>query len=388
MVHELLRSIGSGVALLILIAFTIAIQSGQVQDINSEYVNRLILSIYLDKAGNSLVSGYTENPAGLIFLNSSQYSYDNNTSQLYAMTNALTRKEGDSWTLEFESLGSYEDYHLTFILPNDFMVKNISSTQGLNYQISISNDSIALDFQGYDIRNPATIIEYEQPLEVGAVQASSTSRFLLLLLIFVIGFAIGILLLGRSKPGRELSARPAETEKAAQFREDDKQDDIVHPPSKEENLMLAGTTLPDASSDKISSEEAEAVQMIAHDQIAPLEDYEYSESEYEDEDEDGKTKEPEIQPSSSSAVEIEISNEMAAVMETLLPRERAVLQVLIERGGRASQADLRYETRMPKSTLTSIIYSLERRKLITKKEWGRTNMIELSNRFLSKKNGS
>ena len=101
MVHELLRSIGSGVALLILIAFTLAIQSGQVQDINSEYVHRLILSIYLDKAGNSLVSGYTENPAGLIFLNSSQYSYDNNTSQLYAMTNALTRKEGDSWTLKF-----------------------------------------------------------------------------------------------------------------------------------------------------------------------------------------------------------------------------------------------------------------------------------------------
>ena len=50
--------------------------------------------------------------------------------------------------------------------------------------------------------------------------------------------------------------------------------------------MIAGTTLPDASSDKISSEEAETVQTIAHDQIALLDDYEYSESVYEDEDED------------------------------------------------------------------------------------------------------
>jgi uncharacterized membrane protein len=72
-------------------------------------------------------------------------------------------------------------------------------------------------------------------------------------------------------------------------------------------------------------------------------------------------------------------------METLTPRERAVLQALIDRGGRSTQADLRYETRTPKSSLTGIIYSLERRKLITKKEWGRTNVIELSDWFLSKK---
>jgi uncharacterized membrane protein len=90
-------------------------------------------------------------------------------------------------------------------------------------------------------------------------------------------------------------------------------------------------------------------------------------------------------PVSSVQSKIEVSSEMAAVMETLTPRERAVLQALIDRGGRSTQADLRYETRTPKSSLTGIIYSLERRKLITKKEWGRTNVIELSDWFLSKK---
>jgi hypothetical protein len=82
---------------------------------------------------------------------------------------------------------------------------------------------------------------------------------------------------------------------------------------------------------------------------------------------------------------IEITSEMAAVMETLTSRERAVLMALIEHSGKMNQADIRYETSIPKSSLTGILLSLERRKLITKKEKGRTNFIELSEWFLSKK---
>jgi hypothetical protein len=85
---------------------------------------------------------------------------------------------------------------------------------------------------------------------------------------------------------------------------------------------------------------------------------------------------------------IEITSEMAAVMETLTSRERAVLTALIDRKGRMTQADIRYETRIPKSSLTGIILSLERRKLIIKKEWGRTNIIELSEWFLFKRGRS
>ena len=83
---------------------------------------------------------------------------------------------------------------------------------------------------------------------------------------------------------------------------------------------------------------------------------------------------------------IVISSEMEAVMQTLTARERAVLTTLIEHGGRMTQAEIRYETSTPKSSLTGILISLERRKLITKKEWGRTNIIELSLWFLSEKN--
>jgi uncharacterized membrane protein len=79
---------------------------------------------------------------------------------------------------------------------------------------------------------------------------------------------------------------------------------------------------------------------------------------------------------------------MAAVMETLTARERAVLSTLIEHNGKMNQADIRYETGIPKSSLTGIPLSLERRKLITKKEKGRTNAIELSDWFLSRREPS
>ncbi len=83
--------------------------------------------------------------------------------------------------------------------------------------------------------------------------------------------------------------------------------------------------------------------------------------------------------------EIEISSEMKAIMDTLTPRERSIIDALIKHGGRITQAEIRYETNMPRSSLTMILISLERRNLITKKERGRTNVVELSEWFLSRK---
>ena len=82
--------------------------------------------------------------------------------------------------------------------------------------------------------------------------------------------------------------------------------------------------------------------------------------------------------------EIEITREMARVMETLTDRERAIVNALLKHNGEMTQADLRYETEIPKSSLTGILRSLERRKIIIKKERGRMNVIELSDWFLSK----
>lgn len=50
-----------------------------------------------------------------------------------------------------------------------------------------------------------------------------------------------------------------------------------------------------------------------------------------------------------------------------------------------TQTEMRYETGSPKSSLAMILFSLEKRKLVTKREWGRTNVIELSEWFFSKK---
>lgn len=78
--------------------------------------------------------------------------------------------------------------------------------------------------------------------------------------------------------------------------------------------------------------------------------------------------------------EIQVSREMMAVMDTLTPRERSILETLIKHGGRMTHTEMRYETSAPKSTLTMVLISLETRNLVTRREWGRTNVIELSER--------
>jgi predicted transcriptional regulator len=83
-------------------------------------------------------------------------------------------------------------------------------------------------------------------------------------------------------------------------------------------------------------------------------------------------------------VVIETTADMLRVMETLTDRERAIINALLKHNGEMTQTDLRYETEIPKSSLTGIIRSLERRKIIIKKERGRMNVIELSDWFLSK----
>ncbi|NQE06525.1 hypothetical protein C5S32_11710 [ANME-1 cluster archaeon GoMg1] len=81
---------------------------------------------------------------------------------------------------------------------------------------------------------------------------------------------------------------------------------------------------------------------------------------------------------------IETTADMLRVMETLTDRERTIVNALLKHNGEMTQADLRYETEIPKSSLTGILRSLERRKIIIKKERGRMNVIELSDWFLSK----
>jgi uncharacterized membrane protein len=315
---------------------------------------KLILNVYLDDTGKALVTGYAQDPSSLPFLNESQYRYENETSQLYALTNSLTRKEGDLWTLRFASRGYYDDYHVTFYLPGNLLLKKINSTSGLEYFISTSNQSLVADFQGYEIQYPTVTIEYQQPLVAGS--SGPDYNILLLGLILLLAAASALALAARKRR----SLLPPPTARGTE---------IPIPPKEEpmatEKVLAAEKALAEPTDSAADSgldkgtEDAEADSSSAGD----------------------------LWPQEAGGKAIDVSSEMNAVMETLTPRERAILKALIAAGGRMTQADLRYETGTPKSSLSGILLSLERRKLIVKKEWGRTNVIELSDWFLSQRDG-
>ena len=86
------------------------------------YFKQLILEIYVDESGKALVTGYIEPDAvaSLSFLNNSEYIYDNDTKQLYALTDELTDKSGADWTLRFSSSAYYTDYHTVFYCPMSY----------------------------------------------------------------------------------------------------------------------------------------------------------------------------------------------------------------------------------------------------------------------------
>jgi uncharacterized membrane protein len=273
--------------------------------VNASYFKQLILNIYVDEAGKAVVMGYVEDEDvnSFTFLKTSEYLYENDTKQLYALTNALTSKYGENWEINFTTDTYYREYHTIFYLPGDVRLGKIKCSEGLGYSTTFSNESFVIDVQGYDVDNPITAIEYQQPVkETGGGGVSSRFGYLDLLLIIalsVLTLALGISLakMKRRDDAQGMDAAKAEVKKG----------------------------------------------------------------------------------------EIELSSEMARVMETLTDRERAIVNALIKHNGEITQADLRYETGIPKSSLTGILRSLERRKIINKKEWGRTNVIELSKWFLTKK---
>ena len=140
---------------------------------NSALGERLILNVYLDFSGKALVTGYAENVSGLAFLNSSEFRYENDSHQLYALTDDLTAKVGDLWTLRFDARGSFEDYRVTFYLPREMSLGEINASTGLGYLLSASNEYLVADVQGYEVTDPKISIQYRQPLPAGGAAPSS-----------------------------------------------------------------------------------------------------------------------------------------------------------------------------------------------------------------------
>jgi uncharacterized membrane protein len=398
------------------IIFLAALMQGSAGAENTTSGQWLSLNVYLDNTGKALVTGYAENVSGLDFLNTSQFRFENDTRLLYALTDGLTTKAGDLWTLRFDARGSFDDYRVTFFLPSDMRLGMINASTGLGYLLSASNESLVADVQGYEVSNPAIVIQYQQPLAASGSlpdamppgDSGNNSRIIMLLaaslLVAVLALAI---VMGRRKneslpnssapadrgvagleatpfPGRPGKTEPLDSSKDPQDAISIPNESATFEPQAEDD----GVYRPEAASspeDRPGSIEPSTEPSLypTREGSSPGEPGEVlpSDAEIAKEESDGSV--PELEDAAKNG--IVISSEMEAVMQTLTAREQAVMTTLIDHGGRMTQAEIRYETRTPKSSLTGILISLERRKLITKKEWGRTNIIELSSWFLSKK---
>lgn len=267
------------------------------------YSSQLILDIYVDEIGKALVIGYINEPESLPFLETADYIYENETQQLYALTHALTEKSGERWTLTFTTTANYSTYQVVFYLPPQVSLGRISCSDQLEYLVSTANESLMVEFHGYEIQDPYVRIAYQQPLTTPTEESG--------VIAFDPGYVILIVLLA-----------------------------IV-------SLMLSVGFM--------------MVRLGG---------------------EPGQVEEPR-----GGRKEIARTSGMARIMETLTDRERAIVNALLKHNGEMTQADLRYETEIPKSSLTGILRTLERRQIVKKKAWGRTNVIELTEWFLSQNGG-
>lgn len=261
--------------------------------------SQLMLEIYVDETGKSLVLGYVDDLASLPFIQTAEYIYENETRQLYALTQSLTGKSEDRWTFTLSTTAVYTDYHVVIYLPREVQLGRITCSDGLEYLVSAANESFIVDLHGYVVVNPLVTIEYQQPLTTSAEEAGGSKLdhgyLILIVLLALVTVALLITVLRLQWRGGSRHADKTPVAKEA------------------------------------------------------------------------------LQP----------TPEMTRIMETLTDRERAIVTALLKHGGEMTQADLRYETEIPKSSLTGILRTLERRQIVRKKEWGRTNVIELSDWLLS-----
>jgi hypothetical protein len=142
------------------------INSVHAQEIPNE--EQVLLNGYVDNSGKVLLTGYAT-PGSLFymhFLNGTSYTFDNNTSQLYVVTDMLTSKSADIWSLNFSSEGYYSDYSITFYLPPGSDVTKFDIQPELNYQFQVKEDSLTLSIQGYRVVSPWIKLDYKVPADV------------------------------------------------------------------------------------------------------------------------------------------------------------------------------------------------------------------------------
>jgi DNA-binding MarR family transcriptional regulator len=326
---------------------------------DSSMSDQLVLNVYIDNGGRALINGYVDDPGSLAFLNSSEYTYEDDNRQLYAITSALTSKSGDNWTVRFESVGGYNEYRIMLYLPANAKLRRIDRSLGLDYLVYAANESVIAEVHGHDLKDPVVNIEYILQLakvpeaDIDVVTGPDFRYpYTTIALFFLLAAGSGILIfLLRS---RSASLKP------------------VTRLDTHENTVDPTTSGPEQS--YLSAQIKQQID-AGHPAISLNEDNE------------GRSKISKISEASvldeTRGAGIELTREISFVMDTLTDKEQSILRALLKRGGTMTQTEMRYELDISKSSLSGILTSMEKRKIITKQEKGRTNVIELSELFLN-----
>lgn len=147
------------VFLLVIINFTV----GPCDSLDSSSTNSaLILNVYAGDTdtGKAIVTGYASRIDGLPFLNSSDHIFENDTNQLYAVTDTLMNKTVSGIILTLAATGYYDQYHITFYTPSSLVPESVETSGGLWHQSRIAEESNAVEVQGVEVADPVVVIEY------------------------------------------------------------------------------------------------------------------------------------------------------------------------------------------------------------------------------------
>jgi hypothetical protein len=132
-------------------------------DIVGAASENIVLDIYVDAGGRTLIVGYleVEGPEDLAFLEGSEYIHDEETGELYALSDVLTSVREGLTTLEFEADANWNECHLAFYLPEDAEILSVSSSAGLEYSVTEAEDSMMVEALGYDLDGVEVVIDYD-----------------------------------------------------------------------------------------------------------------------------------------------------------------------------------------------------------------------------------
>ncbi|GEM_PF-1425701 len=149
--------------LIIPVVMLIAATSVQGSDLSKgQEAQTLFLEVYLESTGMALVVGYVEPQtlSNLSFIEGSEYIYEEETGQLYAMTDSLGR---DGVWADLSLEGTYSLCQVTFYMPDGEAVE-VEASAGLDRYIYSAEEGCEVQVCGYSVRDPAVTI---RPLPSG-----------------------------------------------------------------------------------------------------------------------------------------------------------------------------------------------------------------------------